>query len=330
MYLGIDTHTRYAQVAVVDGDGNLQDELRLPNDRLDELAEQYAGSEAAIEVSGNYRPIYEVLDEHLDVTLANPSKNRLIADATVKTDRLDAKRLAHMLHSGMLAESYVPSDEIRELRDLVRTRKGLVDERTAEKNRVRAVLKRTDNAYDSELFGPNGREFLDDLSLSTADRTIIEAHLSVIDEYDEQIDALEEEIERHVLESAASQRLLSIPGVGQFTAAVVIAEIGDIDRFDSDNALVSYAGLDPVVHQSGETEIHGSISKEGSAPLRWVLVQAAHTAVRCDDYFGNFYTRLKRRKNHQVAIVATARKMLVSIYYMLTRKELYDPPEVSA
>lgn len=73
MYLGIDTHTRYAQVAVVDDDGNLHDEVRLPNDRLDELAEQYAGSAVAIEASGNYRPIYEVLDKHLDVTLANPS-----------------------------------------------------------------------------------------------------------------------------------------------------------------------------------------------------------------------------------------------------------------
>ncbi len=308
----------------------MQNELRVPNDQLEQLAEQYAGSDAVIEASGNYRPIYEVLDEHLTVTLANPSKNRLIADATVKTDRLDAKRLAHMLRSGMLAESYVPTDEIRELRDLVRTRKGLVDERTAEKNRVRAVLKRTDNAYDSELFGPNGREFLAELSLSTTDRTIIEAHLSVIDEYNAQIASLEDEIERHVLESPAAQRLLTIPGVGQFTAAVVVAEVGEIDRFDSDNALVSYAGLDPVVHQSGEKEIHGSISKEGSAQLRWALVQAAHTAVRCDDYFGNFYTRLKRRKNHQIAIVATARKMLVSIYYMLTRREVYDPPEVSA
>jgi len=329
MYLGIDTHTRYAQVAVVDDDGNLHDELRIPNDKLEQLAEQYAGSEAAIEATGNYRPIYEVLDEHLNVTLANPSKNRLIADATVKTDRLDAKRLALMLRSGMLAESYVPTDEIRELRDLVRTHKGLVDERTAEKNRVRAVLKRTDNAYENELFGPNGREFLAELSLSTADRTIIEAHLSVIDEYDTQIEALEDEIERHVLESPAAQRLLTIPGVGQFTAAVVVAEVGEIDRFDSDKALVSYAGLDPVVHQSGEKEVHGSISKEGSAQLRWALVQAAHTAVRCDDYFGNFYTRLKSRKNHQVAIVATARKMLVSIYYMLSRRETYDPPEVS-
>ncbi len=133
-----------------------------------------------------------------------------------------------------------------------------------------------------------------------------------------------------MLESAAAHRLLSIPGVGQFTAAVVVAEIGEIERFDSDKELVSCAGLDPVVHQSGEKEIHGSISKEGSAPLRWTIVQAAHTAVRCDDYFGNFYTRLKRRNNHQIAIVATARKMLVSIYYMLTRKEMYNPPEVTA
>ena len=168
-----------------------------------------------------------------------------------------------------------------------------------------------------------------ELSLSEADRTIIEAHLSAIDVYDEEVASLEEQIERHVLESAAAQRLLSIPGVEQFTAAVVVAEIGEIER-DSDKELVSYAGLDPVVHQSGEKEIQGSISKEGSAPLRWTLVQAAHTAVRCDDYFGNFYTRLKRRKNHQIAIVATARRMLVSIYYMLTRKEVYDPPEVSA
>ena len=330
MYLGIDTHKRYSQVAVVNGDGNLQEESRLPNDRLSELAEQYTGAEAAIEASGHYRPIYEMLDEHLDVTLVNPSKNRIIADAAVKTDRVDAKRLALMLRADLLAESYVPPDEIRELRDLVRTRKSLVEERTAEKNRVRAVLTRTNNTYDSELFGPTGREFLAELSLSDTDRTIIEAHLSVIDEYDQQIERLEEKIERRVLESPAAQRLLTIPGVGQYTAAVIVAEVGEIERFDEDKQLVSYAGLDPVVHQSGDKEVRGSISKEGSAPLRWALVQCASIAVRCDEYLGNFYTRLKQRKNHQIAIVATARKMLVSIFHMLTRKEPYDPPGVSA
>jgi transposase len=330
MFLGIDIHKRYSQVAVVEPDGNLQDEIRLPNDRLDELAEQYAGSEAAIEASGNYRPIYETLDEHCYVTLVDPSQNRIIADATVKTDRVDAKRLAMMLRADMLAESYVPPDEIRTLRDLVRTRKSLVEERTAEKNRVQAVLARTDNTYESELFGPNGREFLAELSLSDADRTIVEAHLSIIDEYDEQIEVLDKKISQRIVESPAAQRLLTIPRVGETTAATVLAEVGEIERFDRDKELVSYAGLDPEVHQSGDTEVRGSISKEGSAPLRWTLVQSAHVAVQHDEYLGNFYTRLKEKKNHQIAIVATARKLLVSIFHMLTRKEPYDPPEVSA
>jgi len=330
MFLGIDLHDHKSQVAVVDDDGNLHDEIRLPTNRLDDLAEEYAGSEAVIEASGHYRSAYEMLDEHLDVTLANPSENRLIADATAKTDRLDAKRLAHLLRTGMLAESYVPEDEIRELRDLVRARKSLVEERTAEKNRVRAVLKRTNNTYDSELFGPTGREFLAELSLSKPDRTIVEAHLAVIDEIDEQIDMLEEKIERRVIESEAAQLLLTIPGVGQTTAAVVVAELGEIDRFETHKEVVSYAGLDPEVHQSGETELHGSISKEGPGTLRWALVQAARIAVRCEDYFGNFYTRLKQKKNDQIAIVATARKMLVSMFYMLKRNEPFDPPEVSA
>lgn len=329
MYLGIDTHKRYSQVAVVDTDGNLQEEIRLPNDRLEELAEQYAGSEAAIEASGHYRPLFETLDEHLEVTLVDPSKNRIIAEATVKTDRVDAKRLALMLRADMLAESYVPPDKIRSLRDLVRTRKALVEERTAEKNRVRAVLARTDNTYDSELFGPSGRQFLAELSLSDADRTIVEAHLSVIAEYDEQIEVLNKKISQRVVESPPAQRLLTIPGVGEYTAATVVAEVGEIERFETDEQLVSYAGLDPEVHQSGDTEIRGSISKEGSAPLRWTLVQSAHSAVRYDTYLGNFYTRLKEKKNHQIAIVATARKMLVSMFYMLKREEPYDPPEVS-
>ena len=100
------------------------------------------------------------------------------------------------------------------------------------------------------------------------DRTIIEAHLAVVDELDEQIEMLEEKIEQRVLESPAAQLLLTIPGVGQTTAAVIVAELGEIDRFDTDKEVVSYAGLDPMMHQSGETELHGSISKKGPGALR--------------------------------------------------------------
>jgi transposase len=168
-------HKHSSQVAVVVHDGNLQDETRLEKEDLAALGQEYAGGEAAIEASGTYRPIYEMLDGYLDVTLANPAKTRIIADAAVKTDRVDAKRLAHMLRVDVLAESYVPPGEIRELRDLVRTPKSLIEERTAEKNCVRAVLARINNTYDSELFGPTGREFLAELSPSNADRTIVEA-----------------------------------------------------------------------------------------------------------------------------------------------------------
>ena len=105
MYLGIDTHKRCSQVAVVDADGNLQDETRLSNDRLDDPVEKYASSEAAIEASSNYRPIYEMLDQYLDVTLINQSKNRIIAGTTVKTDRVDSKRFVHILQADILAES---------------------------------------------------------------------------------------------------------------------------------------------------------------------------------------------------------------------------------
>jgi transposase len=189
-----------------------------------------------------------MLDEHLDVTVVNPSQNRVIADATVKTDRLDAKRLAHLLHNGWIAESYVPEDEIREFRDLARARKSLVEEQTADKNRVRAILKRTNNNYDSELFGPTGREFLAELPLSGSDRNTVESHLAVIDELDKQIEKLDKQIERRVLKSPATQLLLTIPGVGQTTAAVIVAELGEIDRFDTHKEVVSYVGLDPMVH----------------------------------------------------------------------------------
>lgn len=166
--------------------------------------------------------------------------------------------------------------------------------------------------------------------MSPAEQRILEVHLAVIDEISEQLEALEELIERRLLESPDAQLLLlTIPGAGQTTPAVIVAELGEIDRFDTAGQVVSYAGLNSVVHQSGETEIHGSIIKEGPGTIRWALVQAAHVAVRCSEYFGNFYARLKR-KNKQLAIVATARKMLVSMYHMLDRHEPFDPPGVSA
>lgn len=124
---------------------------------------------------------------------------------------------------------------------------------------------------------------------------------------------------------ADTQRLMSIPGISYFTGLLIKSEIGDINHFPSADHLVSYAGLGPSVRQSGDEKIRSGITKEESAPLRWAHVQCANVAVRHDEYLGNFYTRLRDRKSHQVAIVATARTMLVSIFHMLHRGEVYQP-----
>jgi transposase len=136
-------------------------------------------------------------------------------------------------------------------------------------------------------------------------------------------------LERTIEEVAGTdqeiQLLMSIPGVGYFTSLLIKSEIGDISRFPSTDLLVSYAVLDPSGRHSGNKEIRGEIKKEGSAPPRWALVQCANVAVWFEEYLGNFYTQLEERRNHQIAIIATGRKMLVSIFYMPSKEEVSDP-----
>jgi transposase len=332
-YLGIDVHKRESHVAVLDDDGEVDREIRVENANLDEVAEEYAGSQAAIEATSNYYTIYDTLDEHLDVAVADPQQTKAIGIAEVKNDRLDAKLLAQLRRAGMIAESYVPPEEIRERRALVRGRKRLVEKRTDFKNEVHALLDKHGVSYDWDPFSVGGREILagEDLSLDIVGRQLLESFLSVIDELTTQIGALEEVIEETAASLEATQLLMTIPGVSFYSSLLITAELGEIERFDEAKEAVSYAGLDPVVRESGDSRTEGGISKRGSGDLRWILVQCVNTAVhRCNDpYLGRFYARLKRRKNHKIAIVATARKLLVSIFHMLQRKEVYDPPGVS-
>jgi transposase len=154
----------------------------------------------------------------------------------------------------------------------------------------------------------------------------------VIETLTEEIRELETAIEERAGSLEATQRLMTIPGVSYYTALTIYAELGEISRFEDDKSVVSYVGLNPVIRESGDSRIEGSISKRGSGRVRWLLVQAAHNAVHTsnDEYLSRFYDRLAGRKNSKKAIVATARKLLVSIYHMLDREEVYDPPGVSA
>jgi len=332
MYLGIDVHKRYAQVAVMDEAGEIVEEVRVENANLDDLAQRYAGAQAVLEATSNYYHIHDTLSEHLDVTVAHPKKINQIADTDKKTDRVDAKELARMLRLNSVPESYVPSEEVREARALVRGRQTLVENRTKYANKVHGLLSDHGITEDVKPLNVEGREFLRELSIPTPWDELLDSYLDLIESLTEEIQKLEETIEERAGSLKETQLLMSIPGVSYFTALTIYAEVGDIRRFDRDKEVVSYVGLNPVIRESGDSRIEGSISKRGSGRVRWLLVQAANTAVHTcnDEYLSRFYDRLASRKNSQKAIVATARKMLVSIYHMLDRGEAYDPPGVSA
>jgi transposase len=332
MYLGIDVHKRYAQVAVMDEAGEIVEEVRVENANLDDLAQRYAGAQAAIEATSSYYHIHDTLSEHLDVTVAHPKELTQIAKSDKKTDRVDAKELARMVRLNSVPESYVPTDEIREARALVRGRQTLVENRTKYANKIHGLLSDHGITEDVKPLSVEGREFLRELSLPMPWNTLLESYLEIVATLTEEIQNLEETIEERAGSLKETQLLMTIPGISYYTALTIYAELGEISRFDDDKSVVSYVGLNPVIRESGDSRIEGSISKRGSGRVRWLLVQAANTAVHTcnDEYLSRFYERLASRKNSQKAIVATARKMLISIYHMLDRGEVYDPPGVSA
>ena len=207
-------HKRDSQIAVLDEDGDIVTEQRIQNTAVDSLAKSYAGSKAAMEATGNYFAIYDSLAEHLEVEVADPGQTKAIGTAEAKNDRLDAKFLAQLCRAGMIAQSYVPPEDIRQRRALVRARKRLMDKRTDFKNQVHAVLDREGVVYEWDPYSVAGRERLatETRLVSDVSRTVVESLLRAIDTLTEEINRLEREIERAAASLADTQLLMTIPG----------------------------------------------------------------------------------------------------------------------
>lgn len=274
-YPGIDVHKTESQVAVIDEVGEVIEERRVANEELDALAQEYAGGNAAIEATSNYFTIYDTLEEHLDVTLANPVKADWLAGQKQKTDRVDAKQLARFLRLDEVPESYVPSKAYRRYRALARGRKKLVNKRTDFKNEVTALLDQTGVRYDGRLWTDEGRAFLAALTLEEPYQLLLDQWLAAVDEFTEKIKRLQQRIEAVATEIEGTDLLMTAPGIAAFSSVMILSELGDVERFDRSSDVMSYAGLDPVVRESGETRTEHGISKEGNGYLRWILVQSA-------------------------------------------------------
>jgi transposase len=326
--IGLDVHREFCEVAVCK-DGVISSVGRVPATPkgITALAASLVGSDrVALEVTGSCWEVARILEPHVDRVVVVSPDDTGIASARAKTDKLDARALASLLWKGELEAVWMPDERCRVLRRRLSRREQLVHSRSRAKNEIHAALQRRLQPKPpcSDLFGVRGREWLASLKLPPEERESVDAGIRHVEFLDAEIATVEKLIAKQALSWPEIRRLMTVPGVNLICAASFIAAVGNPNWFMTSRKLVAYLGLDPRVKQSGEGPARsGRISKRGSPMARWALVEAAWTAVLQPGPLHGFYERTKRRRGHGKAIVATARKLAVLFWCMLTRGEDY-------
>jgi transposase len=326
--IGLDVHRDFCVVAICE-DGQVRSVGRVPStpDGLATLAESLLASDrVALEVTGSCWEVARLLEPHVDRVIVVSPDDTGITQARAKTDRLDARALAMLLWRGEVEAVWMPDERCRILRRRLSRREQLVHARSRSKNEIHAVLQRRLQGKPpcSDLFGVTGRAWLASLELPPEERESVDAGIRHVEFLDAEVAAVERLIAQQALSWPEIRRLMTVPRVNLICAASFIAAVGDPSRFLTSRKLVAYLGLDPKVKQSGEAPARsGRISKRGSPSARWALVEAAWTAVLQPGPLHGFYERTKARRGHGKAIVATARKLAVLFWCMLTRSEDY-------
>ena len=329
--VGLDVHREFCEVAICE-DGEVRSAGRVPStpEGIGALAESLLASDrVALEVTGSCWEVARILEPHVNRVVVVSPDDTGIASARAKTDKLDARALANLLWRGELEAVWMPDERCRILRRRLARREQLVRSRSRSKNEIHACLQRRLQGKPpcSDLFGVKGRQWLSTLELPLEERESVDAGIRHVEFLDIEIAAVEKLIAQQALSWPEIRRLMTVPGVNLICAASFIAAVGDPNRFLTSRKLVAYLGLDPRVKQSGEGPARsGRISKRGSPSARWALVEAAWTAVLQPGPLHGFYERTKNRRGHGKAIVATARKLAVLFWCMLTRVTGLRPP----
>src|SRR5690242_19049591 len=328
-YIGMDVHREFAQLAVLE-DGRLRDEGKIGV--TPEALRAWAGGlhsddEVALEATGNSDAIANLLTPLVGrVVVSNPSKTRAIAEAKVKTDKVDARILAQLLAADFLPPVWLPDERTRSLRRQVMRRAHLVRQRTRIKNQVHSILARNlaPTPPVSDLFGKTGRHWLSRQQLPVDERATVSALLRQLDFHGSELAVVDKQLAVEALTDPMVARLLTIPGVDAIAGISIVAAVGDFTRFDDPDKLVAYVGLNPRVRQSGNSApVHGRISKTGRAHVRGVIVEAAWSASRAPGPLRAFYQRIQARRGFAKAVVATARKMTVLAWHLATKDQDY-------
>jgi transposase len=331
LYAGLDIHKAVFQAVVLDPDSGEVRERRFTPSReaLADWAMEWQGKLAAvaIEATTGWRWVARELQARgFEVHLVDPGRASALQGRRrkPKTDRLDARWLALLLARELLSEceAWLPPEEIQRLRDRTRLRKALAGERTGWAQRLHALLAHEGwPCSRGRLLTTAGRRWVEALALDAHVRAQIEVMLAVMDALEDQLELVESELRRYAHADRRCQALQTIFGVGPILACHLVAEIGDVRRFQRPRQLVRASGLDPTVIESAESKRRGRLAKQGSRHLRWALVEAANHSHRSTSPDNALYTSTAKRCGRGRARLTVARKIARRSYHVLLAAE---------
>lgn len=329
-YVGLDLHKRYVTGCALDSAGQVvATERRLPTTLealLGWLQELGGPATVAVEATLHWAWVHDQLTAAgYAVVVAHPQEVKLICHARCKTDPIDARKLADLVRTNLLPAIWVPDAETRARRQLLRGRAFLVRLRTRLKNRIHGYLaEQNERVGVTDLYGQAGRAWLATVALPREVREQVELLLELVDHLSDRLPRLDRRIRERVALSPEAKRLITIPGVGPYSALLILAELGPIARFASAHAVASYAGLVPSTRSSGGKTAHGTVGAAGSHWLKWILIEAVQTLKRRPGPVRAHYERLLRAKGKPKATVGAARKLCTYVYWMLVKSWSYE------
>jgi len=325
LIIGCDFHPGFQQVAIFDNrTGEVQEKRLQHRAEAEEFYRSLAGQSVRVgmEACGHY-PWFERLLAGLGLELWFGDAVRAAVVRKQKTDRRDAEHLLPLLIQDRFPRIWVPSLEVRDVRQLLVHRHKQVQARTRTKNQLQAMALSQGVQKKYKLWTKAGREELEQLPLLPYAAQRRQQLLRALDEVEAEIRELDRGVAEEARQRPEAVRLMTHPGVGPVTALAMVLTLGPADRFASPKQVGSYFGLIPSEESSGGKQRLGRISKQGSSFLRFLLVEAGQTAARYDPLLKRFYLRLARRKNRGVAKVAVARKLATRLYLMLREDWTY-------
>lgn len=330
-HVGIDVHQKYSQVCELSLNGVVESECQIPTTRssLNRWFGKRDDLRIVVESSGVSRWVVRVLKEmgH-EVTVVNPRRVRLIAESTLKTDRIDAEVLARLscFGEGLLPTVYQRSEESANVQTRLRVRSTLVRSKVAMVNSLKGSLR--NRGY--RLRGQAIRRVIANLvamELPSELRQSLDPLVEALLEVDERLRAVNAEIREECQENRLLKRLQTVPGVGPVVSLAYVSWIDDPTRFRSSRQVGPYLGLRPKVRRSAEFEFRGRITREGNPELRRLLTQAAHCFLRTqqDSALKQWALDLEKRAGKKKAIVALARKLAVLMHRLWVTGHDFEP-----